>query len=125
MSGKGFKELLAEANAAIDTLSVEDALAMVDDDDVVLVDVRETDEHQRGAIRHSVHAPRGFLEFIVDPEGPMHNPALASGKHLVLYCGSGGRSALAAKTLKDMGVEKVSHIAGGFAAWQEAGGPTE
>lgn len=122
---KGFKQLLADANAAIETVSVHDAMAMLDDPDVVFVDIREGEERQRGAVRHSVHVPRGFLEFIIDPESPMHNPTLSGDKRLVLYCASGGRSALAAKTLVDMGVGKVSHIAGGFAAWQEAGGPTE
>ena len=121
----GFKQLLAEANAVIETISVHDALAMVDDPEVVFVDVREGEERARGAIAHSVHAPRGFLEFIVDPESPMHNPTLAGDKRFVLYCASGGRSTLAAKTLVDMGFEKVCHIAGGFAAWQEANGPTE
>lgn len=126
MSFKGFKQLLAEANAVIETISVADAMAMIDDPDVVIVDVRETDERvNTGCVQNSVHAPRGFLEFIFDPEGPMHNPTLVGDKRIVLYCGSGGRSALSAKTLTDMGFDKVCHVAGGFAAWQEAGGPTE
>ncbi len=118
--------MLAEANAMIETISVDDAQALVGDPDVVFVDVRETVERQSsGGIRGSVHAPRGFLEIIADPESPMHIGSLASGKRLVLYCGSGGRSALAAKTLMDMGLEKVCHIAGGYGAWVEAGGPTD
>ncbi len=124
MVERGFKQMLAEANAVIETMAVQDALAVADDPDVVFVDVRETVElRETGAIAGAVHAPRGFLEFIADPEGPMHLPDLASGKLLILYCGSGGRSALATKTLQDMGIEKVCHIAGGFGAWQEAGGP--
>ena len=126
MVTRGFKQMLAEANAMIETISVPDAQALVGNADVVFVDVRETVERQTsGGIKGSVHAPRGFLEIIADPETPMHVDSLASGKRLVLYCGSGGRSALAAKTLMDMGLEKVCHIAGGYAAWVEAGGPTD
>lgn len=126
MVTRGFKQMLAEANAMIETISVEDAQALVGDADVVFVDVRETVERQKsGGIKGSVHVPRGFLEIIADPETPMHNDSLASGKRLVLYCGSGGRSALAAKTLIDMGLENVCHIAGGYGAWVEAGGPTD
>ena len=126
MVERGFKQMLAEANAVIETMAVQDALAVADDPDVVFVDVRETVElRESGAIAGAVHAPRGFLEFIADPEGPMHLPDLASGKLLILYCGSGGRSALATKTLQDMGIEKVCHIAGGFGAWHEAGGPID
>ena len=126
MVTRGFRQMLAEANAMIETISVPDAQALVGDPDVVFVDVRETVERQTsGGIKGSVHAPRGFLEIIADPESPMHIDSLASGQRLVLYCGSGGRSALAAKTLMDMGLEKVCHIAGGYGAWVEAGGPTD
>lgn len=124
MPSKGFKQLIAEANAVIETVSVTEAQALHrDDDDVVFVDVRERHEHTQGHIPGSVHAPRGFLEFMADPEGPMHVEALASGKRLVLYCASGGRSALATKTLMDMGIRNICHIAGGLAAWTEADGP--
>ncbi len=125
MVSKGFKALVAEANTVIETISVEDALALHGSDDVIFVDVREGGEWAKGHVAGSAHAARGFLEFIVDPEGPMHIPVLASGKKLVLYCASGGRSALAAKTLQDMGLANVCHVAGGFNAWAEAGGPTE
>ncbi len=125
MLKKGFKKMLAEANAVIETVSVHDALELYKDPNVVFVDIRESEERQRGAIKDSIHAPRGFLEFMVDPESPMHNPALPAEKRFVLYCASGGRSALAAKTLVDMGFEGVTHIAGGFAAWSETDGPTE
>ncbi len=125
MARIGFKQMLAEANAVIETVSVTDAMYVLDDGDVLFVDVREASERmETGTIAGAIHAPRGFLEFIADPEGPMHDPALASGKRLLLFCGSGGRSALAAKTLRDMGIEEVAHIAGGFSAWCEAGGPT-
>lgn len=120
---KGFKQMLAEANAQIETISVRDALALVGDPNTIFVDIRHADEREAtGAVAGALHAPRGFLEFFADPESPMHKPELGSGKRLILYCASGGRSALAAKTLQDMGVPRVSHIAGGFTAWKEAGG---
>ncbi len=85
MVTRGFKQLLAEANAMIETISVPDAQAQVGDPDVVFVDLRETVERQAsGGIKDSVHAPRGFLEIIADPESPMHNDSLASGNRLVL-----------------------------------------
>ena len=120
------RQLVAEANAVVDTVSVSDALVMHEDAGIVFVDVRETVETgQAGSIAGAVHAPRGFLEFMADPESPLHKPELASGARLLLYCASGGRSALAARALVDMGVENVAHIAGGFAAWKEAGGPVD
>ena len=123
MLKRGFKALLGQANTEIETVSVEDAKKLVNSEDVLFVDVRETQEVQNtGGLPGHVHVPRGFLEFLVDPESPMHKPELSSGKRLVVYCASGGRSALAAKTLQDMGVENVCHIAGGFTAWIEAGG---
>ena len=125
MVAKGFKQLLAEANAVIETITVDDAKAHHGRGDVIFVDVRDANEWESGFVAGSIHAPRGFLEFIVDPESPMHNEAFTSGKRLVLYCGSGGRSALAAKTLQDMGIANVCHVAGGFAAWVEAGGTVE
>jgi rhodanese-related sulfurtransferase len=122
---KSSKELLAEANRAIETITVERAIGMVGDPGVVFVDVREGSEREKGTIKGSIHASRGFLEFHADPASPMHKPELASGKKLVLFCGSGGRSALAANTLKTMGIDNVAHVAGGFGAWQKAGGPTQ
>jgi rhodanese-related sulfurtransferase len=126
MVTKGFKALIAEANAVIETIPVKDALALVGDPKLQFVDIRETVEVQKsGTIKGAVHAPRGFLEFIADPASPMHKPEFSSGKGLILFCASGGRSTLAARTLMDMGFTKVAHIAGGFAAWQAAGGATE
>ena len=119
----GFKALLGQANTEIDTISIEEAKRHVGTESVLFVDVRETQEVQNtGGIPGHLHVPRGFLEFIVDPDSPMHKTELSSGKRLVLYCASGGRSALAAKTLQDMGVDNVCHIAGGFTAWVESGG---
>ena len=122
MAAQGFKDMIARANAVIDTITVHDALTMVSDDEAVFVDVREAGERAQGTIPRSIHAPRGFLEFIADPQGPMHKPELASGKRIVVFCASGGRSALASKTLVDMGLKNVANMDGGTAAWKEAGG---
>lgn len=122
----GFKKMIAEANAVIDTVSVADAYAKIDDGDVVFVDVREKHERDgNGHIAGSIHVPRGFLELIADPEGPMHNEIMVSGKYLILYCGTGGRAVLATKTLLDMGLTNLSSLAGGFAAWLENDRPIE
>jgi|TARA_B100001146_G_scaffold217553_1_gene222256 rhodanese-related sulfurtransferase len=121
----GFKAMLGEANAQIETVSAEQAREYVGDENILFVDVRETQEvESSGGLPGSVHVPRGLLEFIADPESPMHKSELSSGRQLVLYCASGGRSALAAKTLQDMGLSDVCHIAGGFTAWVDIGGPT-
>lgn len=125
MTAKGFKDLLDEANATIDVISVHQASELLDSDDVVFVDVRESVERARGFIPGSRHAPRGFLEFIADPQGPMHDPALGSGRRLIVYCASGGRSALAAKTMADMGIDRVANLVGGFQAWVQSGGAVE
>jgi rhodanese-related sulfurtransferase len=117
----GFKALLAQANAVIEVISVQDFQYLQDEPDIVIVDVRDANERERdGAIPGSVHAPRGMLEFHADPECPAHIPALDPTKRLILYCGTGGRSALAAKTLQDMGFEDVTSLAGGFDAWRQA-----
>jgi len=117
----GFKELLAQANAVIETVSVQDLPYLQDDPDVVIVDVRDARERESdGAIPGSIHASRGMLEFHADPECPVHLPALNPANRIVLFCGTGGRSALAAKTLQDMGFSDVLSLAGGFAAWQAA-----
>jgi rhodanese-related sulfurtransferase len=119
-------EMVAEANAAVGTVSVEEAKQLVGRDDIVFVDVREGGElATQGKIPGAVHAARGLLEFYADPSAPYHKPELASGKRLVVYCASGGRSALAARTLKDMGIENVANMLGGFTAWQQNGGPIE
>ena len=123
---KGYKQLVDEANAAIETIAIKDALPLVADDSVSLIDVRDVRELWReGKILGAVHAPRGMLEFWVDPDSPYHREVFASGKKFILYCKSGWRSALAAQQLQDMGLTPVAHIDGGFGAWVEAGGPTE
>lgn len=125
MLTKGFKQMLAEAGAVIDAVSVPSALGLLDDSEVVFVDVREGGEWAQGHIPGAVHAPRGHLEFLADPEFPRHNAALVQDKTLVLYCATGGRSTLAAKTLHDMGFARACSLVGGMAAWKEADGPIE
>lgn len=123
---KSAKDLVAEASRAVETLSAEAALARLGQPDTVLVDVREGEELSKtGKIAGAVHVPRGVLEFQADPASPTHKAELAGDKRLVLYCASGNRSALAAKTLRDMGLTSVAHVAGGFPALQKAGGAVE
>lgn len=118
---RGFKKMLAEANAVIETVSVPDLPYLQDDPEVVILDVRDAQERENeGAIPNSVHAPRGLLEFLADPESPIYNDAISTDRRLVLYCGTGGRSALAAKTLVEMGYSDVLSLAGGYAAWSAA-----
>ena len=122
---KGYKQLIAEAEAEIETLTAEDVLQMKDDPNVLILDIRDVRERKRGFIPGAKHTPRGMLEFWADPESPYHKDFFSSGKKLILHCASGWRSALAAKALQDMGLEGVAHIGGGFTAWQEAGGDVE
>ena len=120
----GYKQLLTEANARIETIPAKDAIALADDPNVQLVDIRDVRELERGGmIPGALHAPRGMLEFWVDPESPYYKDVFGSDKKFVFYCASGWRSALATDALKSMGLEKVAHIDGGFTAWKEAGGP--
>jgi rhodanese-related sulfurtransferase len=121
MLKRGFKAMLAEANAVIESVSVQDLPYHLEDSGALLVDVRETVEREReGLIPGSVHAPRGLLEFHADPESPAYNSELQPDRRVILYCGTGGRSALAAKTLLDMGYSDVASLAGGYAAWRLA-----
>jgi rhodanese-related sulfurtransferase len=123
---KGYKQLIAEANAVIETIPVTEAIQLLPNKDVVFVDIRDLPELERdGRIPGSVHASRGLLEFYADPESPYHKEVFASGKKLLLYCASGGRSALAAQRLQEMGLQQVAHVGGGIKAWKEASGPVE
>lgn len=123
---KGYKALLEEAEAQIRTLTVDDARALQNRDDVQFVDLRDPRELQReGKIPGAFHAPRGMLEFWVDPESPYYKDVFAPGKTFVFYCQSGWRSALATRAVQDMGLPKVCHIAGGYRAWKDSGAPTE
>ena len=123
---KGFKVLVEEANAVVETLSVDDARALIGRDDTVLVDLRDPRELEReGKMPGAFHCPRGMLEFWIDPESPYHKPIFAEDKRFVFFCGGGWRSALAAKAAQEMGLKPVAHIEGGFTAWKKAGAPVE
>ena len=120
------RTLVAEALAEITTLPTAQAAALLDDPGVLFVDIRDPRELRRlGTIPGAFPAPRGMLEFWVDPESPYYKPELDCGKRLVLFCGSGWRSALAVAALCDMGLAEVTHIEGGFTAWQQAGLPVQ
>jgi rhodanese-related sulfurtransferase len=123
---KGYKALLAEAEAEVETLPVEQALRLHGDGAVVFVDLRDPREIERdGRIPGAFPCPRGMLEFWVDPESPYAKPVFAEPRRFLFYCASGWRSALAAKTVQDMGLANVAHVGGGYKAWKEAGGPVE
>jgi len=120
----GYKQLIADARARISTLSIDEARARLDNPDVVFVDIRDVRELEReGMIPGAFHAPRGMLEFWVDPDSPYYKPIFGSSKTFILYCASAWRSSLAAATLTDMGLAPVHHIEGGFNAWKAAGHP--
>ena len=126
MITKGIKQLCAEAEEEIETMTVEQVMEVKDDDGVQLVDIRDVRELWRdGAIPGSMHAPRGMLEFWVDPDSPYHREDFASGKKFIFYCAGGMRSALAAQSVHRMGLSPVAHMAGGYGAWVKAGGVTE
>lgn len=123
---KSAKELVAQANSRVKTISAQDAMPLLEDTDTVFVDLRDSSELQReGKIPGAVHVNRGMLEFVLDPTLPYHNPVFSSGKKVLFYCASGGRSALAADTAQNMGLDRVSHLSGGFKGWKEANGPVE
>ncbi len=123
---KGVAALYAEAQAEIETWSIEEAKQHLGDAAVVFVDVRDVRELWReGTIPGAVHAPRGMIEFWVDPESPYARELFQSGKRFVLFCNMGWRSALATKALQDMGLAPVCDLEGGFTAWREAGGAIE
>jgi rhodanese-related sulfurtransferase len=122
----GFKTLMAEAEARISQVSAEDAIALAKRPDVVIVDIRDPRELKlEGKIPGSFHAPRGMLEFWVDPESPYFKPIFAEDKTFVVHCAGGWRSLLATDILQRMGLKPVFNLAGGFKAWKEAGGPVE
>ena len=126
MIKKGIKELCAEAEAVVETWTVDEARSHLEDEEVVFVDIRDIRELWReGAIPGAVHAPRGMLEFWVDPESPYARDVFQSGKRFMFFCAGGLRSALAAKSVQEMGVSPVCHMAGGYSAWKKIDYPTE
>lgn len=122
----GHKALLEAAEAEIETLTVDQAAALLGDDNVQFVDIRDVRELQReGKIPEALSAPRGMLEFWIDPESPYYKEIFGSDKRFVFYCQSGWRSALATQTVQHMGLPNVCHIGGGFRAWADAGNDVE
>lgn len=122
----GFKELVARAEAEVVTIPVQEALAAAADPATTFIDLRDIRELWReGKIPGAVHVPRGMLEFWIDPESPYHKPLFTEARRFIFYCNLGWRSAMAAQVAQLMGLENVCHIAGGFTAWCEAGGPME
>ncbi len=120
---KGSRQLVAEANARITTVPLDEARRLLDDASVQFVDIRDVRELEReGMIPGAFHAPRGMLEFWVDPESPYYKPLFGENRRFILYCGGAWRSALATATLRDMGMDNVAHLEGGFGAWKTAGG---
>lgn len=120
---KGYKEMLAEADALVRSVTGEEAAARLGDEAVVLVDIRDPREIEReGMIPGAFHAPRGMLEFWIDPESPYHKPVFAEPRAFVFYCASGWRSLLAARLAQEMGIESLS-LRGGFTEWKAAGRP--
>ncbi len=122
----GVKQLVENALKEIETISLGEATKLLDDDNTVFVDIRDIRElYREGKIPGALHAPRGMLEFWVDPESEYHREIFSSGKKFVLYCAKSHRSALATLALKEMGLNPICHIDGGFEAWQQAGLSTE
>ena len=117
------KDLIAAANAAVPKVTPEEAKALMAKGALV-VDVRDGTEVANGKVKGAVHAQRGLLEFKADSEAPSHDPAFRKDRTVILYCASGGRSALAGKTLQDMGFTDVRNL-GGFKGWVDAGGEVE
>lgn len=121
----GYKDLLAAADAEVTSVTPEEMAARYQSEDIVMVDIRDPRELEReGLIPGAFHAPRGMLEFWIDPESPYHKPRFAEGKTYVFYCASGWRSLLAAKVAQDMGLDARS-LRGGFTEWKASELPQE
>ena len=122
----GIKQLCDEANAVIDTVTVDEVIGMHGDEDVVIIDIRDVRELAReGRIPGSYHCPRGMVEFWIDPDSPYHKDVFTQDKKYIFHCAGGLRSALATEVAQRMGLKPVFNMAGGFGAWRDAGGPIE
>jgi rhodanese-related sulfurtransferase len=123
---KGFRQLVDEAKSRVKTISLEDAKARLGRPGVLFVDLRDVRELEReGQIPGAFHCPRGMLEFWIDPDSPYYKDAFAPGQEFVFFCNGAWRSALAADTAQQMGLEGVVEMDGGFTAWKAAGLPVE
>ena len=121
---KTSRQLIDEARAKVRTLPTQEAIERLGDANVLFVDIRDVRELERdGMIPGAFHAPRGMLEFWVDPESPYYKPVFGSGKEFVFYCASAWRSSLATAAVQEMGLAPVAHVEGGFNAWKQSGGP--
>ena len=119
-------QMVAAAKASIENLDVDQVVSELEDGKAVIVDIRESEERlQNGFMPGAVHLPRGMLEFYADPTSPYHRQEIAPDKRVILHCASGGRSALAVRTLMELGYTNVAHLEGGFNAWAAAGQPVE
>lgn len=117
-------DMVAEAKAHIENLTVEEAAGEIERGDALLIDIREPGERAAdGSIPDSVPAPRGMLEFWADPSSPYHRAEFRPERRIILHCASGGRSALAARTLQELGYSAVAHMDGGIKAWSASGRP--
>ena len=117
----GYKELISRAEDNIESISIEEAEALIGNENTVFIDIRDIRELQReGKMPGAKHAPRGMLEFWVDPDSPYHREIFAEDKKFIFYCASAWRSALATDTVQSMGMKNVYHMAGGFNAWKGA-----
>jgi len=120
------KMMVEAARKEIEEISVTDAIKLLGQPDVLLVDIRDIRELQRdGRVPGAFHAPRGMLEFWIDPQSPYYKQEFGQDKKYVFFCAGGMRSVLAAKVAKDMGLKPVAHVIGGFGAWKKEGGPIE
>ncbi len=117
-------DMVAAARARIEEIETPDLIEKLDDPNIVVVDIRDIRERQRGHIPGSFHAPRGMIEFWVDPESPYHKEIFAEDKQFIFHCASGWRSAITVATLQDMGFE-AAHLKEGFSTWEKQGGPVE
>ena len=122
----GYKKLIEEAEKNIETMSIDEVAGLLHDETVTIVDIRDIRELQReGKLPGAIHAPRGMLEFWVDPDSPYHRELFSEEKKFVFYCASAWRSALATQTVQQMGMKNVCHMNGGYTAWKKADQPIE
>jgi rhodanese-related sulfurtransferase len=125
-NAKTTAELVSAAKQGIENLTVDQVATEVKEGKTILVDLRESEERvQNGSIPGAVHLPRGMLEFYADPSSPYHRNEIAPDKRIILHCAAGGRSALAVRTLQELGYTNVAHLDGGFGAWAAAGQPVD
>ncbi len=124
MASKTAAQMVQEAKQRVENLTVEQVAAELEQENALLVDLREPNELEQGVIPGAVSAPRGMLEFYADPTSPYHRNEFDPGRRVILHCAAGSRSALAADTLQQMGYTNVAHLDGGLKAWTAAGRPT-